>query len=381
MRQHNGGDGSLGEGATPLMRASKVSDATLIRLLLDKGADPNLRLRNQTTALMIAASRAARNAGPEQNTIDAMSLLLARGADVNAVNDNGESALHIAVARGDALVRFLVEKGAKLDLKDKAGRTPLDVAMGVPGAAGGRGRGGRAGGPATPGPVRKHRGPAQGIDGGKRTMRVRGCKGATVRRCAPRTLASSHPRTFAPRTSHLRTLAPFLSLSSHLPLATPRTPQVPLLLLVERVSGVWMAHATLTSVSGGACVGSALQASIGNRDIFAAQIQQSNASLTGTVSSQGKSDKLFLHRVRQRVHRHPEPVVVPGRTCGGVPLCRRHPIRPAAGRRSHHRTGRQRRSGDLDQHLECHDRRRHRAGVHLDAVGRVQVEPARPPAQ
>jgi ankyrin repeat protein len=156
MRQHNGGDGSLGEGATPLMRASKVSDATLIRLLLDKGADPNLRLRNQTTALMIAASRAARNAGPEQKTIDAMTALLATGADVNAVNDNGESALHIAVTRGDALVRFLVEKGAKLDLKDKSGRTPLDVAMGVPGAAaGGRGRGGRAGGPPTPGPVRE----------------------------------------------------------------------------------------------------------------------------------------------------------------------------------------------------------------------------------
>ena len=155
MRQHNGGDASLGEGATPLMRASKVSDATLIRVLLEKGADPNLRLRNQTTALMIAASRAARNAGPEQNTIDAMTLLLAKGADVNAVNDNGESALHIAVTRGDALVRFLVEKGAKLDLKDKSGRTPLDVSMGVPGAAGGRGRGGRAAGPSAPGPVRE----------------------------------------------------------------------------------------------------------------------------------------------------------------------------------------------------------------------------------
>jgi ankyrin repeat protein len=155
MRQHNGGDGSLGEGATPLMRASKVSDATLIRLLLDKGADPNLKLRNQTTALMIAASRAGRNPGPEQNTMDAISLLLAKGADVNAVNDNGESALHIAVGRGDSLVRFLVEKGAKLDLKDKAGRTPLDVAMGVPGAAGGRGRGARGGGPAAPGPVRE----------------------------------------------------------------------------------------------------------------------------------------------------------------------------------------------------------------------------------
>ena len=64
--------------------------------------------------------------------------------------------------------------------------------------------------------------------------------------------------------------------------STPSSPSV------ERVSGVWMSHATLTSVSGGACVGSALQAaSIGNRDIFAASIQQSNTSLTGTVSSQG----------------------------------------------------------------------------------------------
>jgi ankyrin repeat protein len=149
MRQHSGGDPTLGEGATPLMRAAKVSDMRFIRLLLDKGADPNLRLRNQTTALMIAASRAARNAGPEQQTIDAMQLLIAKGADVNAVNDNGESALHIAVARGDGLVRFLAEHGADLMLKDKSGRTPLDVAMGVAGGGGGgRGRGGRGAAPA-----------------------------------------------------------------------------------------------------------------------------------------------------------------------------------------------------------------------------------------
>ena len=48
-----------------------------------------------------------------------------------------------------------------------------------------------------------------------------------------------------------------------------------------------MSHATLTSVSGGACVGSALQSSIGNRDIFAAHIQQSNSALTATFTSLG----------------------------------------------------------------------------------------------
>jgi ankyrin repeat protein len=156
MRQHNGGDPTLGEGATALMRAAKVSDLATMAMLLDKGADPNLRLRNQTTALMIAASRQGRNAAPEESTIAAMKLLLAKGADPNLVNDNGETALHIAVSRGDGLVRFLAENGTKLDIKDKFGRTPLDVAMGVPGGSGGGGRGrGRGAAPATAGVVRE----------------------------------------------------------------------------------------------------------------------------------------------------------------------------------------------------------------------------------
>lgn len=56
---------------------------------------------------------------------------------------------------------------------------------------------------------------------------------------------------------------------------------------VERVSGVWMGHATLTAVSGGACVGARLQSSVGSRDIFAALVQQSGTSLTATINSQG----------------------------------------------------------------------------------------------
>jgi hypothetical protein len=56
---------------------------------------------------------------------------------------------------------------------------------------------------------------------------------------------------------------------------------------VEKVSGVWMGHITLRSASGGECVGSTLQSSIGNRDIFAAHIQQADRNLTATVGYQG----------------------------------------------------------------------------------------------
>jgi uncharacterized protein len=149
MRQHNGGDFALGEGATPLMRAAKVSDLMLMRLLFDKGADPRARMKNQTTALMVAAARSGRNAPPEAATIDAIRLCLERGADVTASNDSGETALHVAVGRGDTLVRFLVEKGARMDVMDTFGRTPLDVALGAPG------RGGRGGAPAERGLVRE----------------------------------------------------------------------------------------------------------------------------------------------------------------------------------------------------------------------------------
>ena len=56
---------------------------------------------------------------------------------------------------------------------------------------------------------------------------------------------------------------------------------------VEHVSGVWMGHITLRSVSGGECVGATLQLSAGSRDIFAAHIQQTDSTLTATVGYQG----------------------------------------------------------------------------------------------
>jgi ankyrin repeat protein len=64
----------------------------------------------------------------------------ARGVDVNAVNDSGQTAMHFAVRASDDIVRYLAAHGARLDVKDKQGRTPLDAALGM-------GVRGRAGGP------------------------------------------------------------------------------------------------------------------------------------------------------------------------------------------------------------------------------------------
>jgi ankyrin repeat protein len=149
VRVHDRGDGTLGEGATPLMRAAKKSDVVLMRLLLEKGADSKLTTKAGATALMFAAGfgGAGRFAEYEERhatdaeILEAGRLCLQAGAEVNAVNDAGQSALHFAVAaRDEDFVRLLAGRGARLDLKDRQGRTPLDIAMGV----GGRGRGGAA---------------------------------------------------------------------------------------------------------------------------------------------------------------------------------------------------------------------------------------------
>jgi hypothetical protein len=78
-RVHNDGDPNLGEGATPLMRAAKDADVSMMGLLLDKGADVDARTRNQKTALMYAASRlggfrGTPNRGSEQQALEAITL-------------------------------------------------------------------------------------------------------------------------------------------------------------------------------------------------------------------------------------------------------------------------------------------------------------------
>ena len=155
MRQHNGGDASLGAGATPLMRSAKALDIDIMKALLDHGANPSLALANRTTTLAVALTgRGSRTLTPDTPMYLAVRLLLDRGADVNATGANGATLLHQSLDRGEAFVRLLVEKGAKLDIKDATGRTPIDIALGVAPAtpaapAGPAGRGGRGGPGAT----------------------------------------------------------------------------------------------------------------------------------------------------------------------------------------------------------------------------------------
>lgn len=147
-RHHDAGTTlGFGQGATPLMRAARTNDVAVMRLLLDKGADPFLTLPDRTNALMIAAGLGAGGLRGEgirivvptpEGAVEACKLLIDRGMDVDAFNNAGNTALHGAVARGDAVVKLLAERGATLMLKNKAGFTPLDLAMGQ-GGRGGRG--------------------------------------------------------------------------------------------------------------------------------------------------------------------------------------------------------------------------------------------------
>jgi ankyrin repeat protein len=148
-RHHDAGSTlNFGEGTTPLMRAARTNDVAVMKLLLDGGANPFLTLSDRTNALLLAAGQGyggTRGDGPrlpaptEETAIEAVTLLLDRGADVRYFNDAGNTVLHAAVPRGDNLVKFLVERGASITATNKAGLTPLDLAQGGGGRRGGRG--------------------------------------------------------------------------------------------------------------------------------------------------------------------------------------------------------------------------------------------------
>jgi uncharacterized protein len=138
-----GADTMLGTGATPLLRAAKAGDAEVVKVLLAKGADPKLTTKFGMTPVMAAAGLGTKEEDTtgrkktEAQAVASIQLCLDAGADVNAIDNQGDTALHGAAQKGDdQVVQFLVDHGAKLDIKDKKGRTPLDAAMGLMGNGG-----------------------------------------------------------------------------------------------------------------------------------------------------------------------------------------------------------------------------------------------------
>jgi len=123
-------------GATPFLVAAHFAEVDLMRDLANAGADTRLATANGTTPLMAAialdrrslALRGVRKGKTANPALEAVQLALQPGDDVNATNADGNTALHIAAAKGaNAIVQFLVDNGANLDARNKLGQTPLDL--------------------------------------------------------------------------------------------------------------------------------------------------------------------------------------------------------------------------------------------------------------
>ncbi|HXC59667.1 MAG TPA: ankyrin repeat domain-containing protein [Steroidobacteraceae bacterium] len=155
-------DDLLTTGATPLLRAAVAADHDAVELLLQHGAIVDLPNVMGVTPLMAASgvgaslrdTRGSYGSDAQDRALAVLPLLLKAGADVNAriadtsshtaiiarpssmTNRQGQTAIFGAINWGWARVaKFLIDNGARLDVKDAAGKTVIDA---LSGGAGGR---------------------------------------------------------------------------------------------------------------------------------------------------------------------------------------------------------------------------------------------------
>jgi uncharacterized protein len=126
------------EGATPFLMAADRADVPLMRELVKAGADPLLPNADKSTPLMAAAglgtSDPLEEAGTEDEALDAVKMLLDLGADINAVDNKGDTVMHgAAYGNFPVIVQLLADRGADINVwkrADTEGRTPLYIAEG-----------------------------------------------------------------------------------------------------------------------------------------------------------------------------------------------------------------------------------------------------------
>ena len=136
-------------GATPFWMAAKFAEVEIMRALVSAGADPNIPANDSSTPLMALAgmgyrpssvglNRRDQGIGPdasrllqaasEKPTYEGTKLLIELGVNLNATNSQGDTAAHAAAQNEWAsVVKLLGEHGAKLDIKNKAGRTVKEM--------------------------------------------------------------------------------------------------------------------------------------------------------------------------------------------------------------------------------------------------------------
>ena len=125
------------KGATPLFFAASRGNVEVVRALIDGGADPFMKTDDKTGPLQVAAwggnpSNKDWTEDEKKNLLEIIKLLIQLGADVNSTGEHQWTALHGAAYKGvDPVVQFLVEKGAKMDVFDEYGQTPLSIASAV----------------------------------------------------------------------------------------------------------------------------------------------------------------------------------------------------------------------------------------------------------
>jgi len=128
--------------STPLLLAGKFLEPDIVSALRAGGADPRAVMRDGTTALMLAAGLGASatqdrrgvalidggRRASEDLVLRTVESLLEAGADVNAANQAGETALHAAAGAGlDRVVSHLVTAGAAVNAKNGRGQSPLSL--------------------------------------------------------------------------------------------------------------------------------------------------------------------------------------------------------------------------------------------------------------
>jgi hypothetical protein len=117
---------------TPLMLAAKANQEPLMKLLIEHGADPKLKAQDGSTLLRAAAG---------SGHVGVVKYAYQFDQDVKATNDTGDTIMHASVTGTGGLatqqeicevVQFLADKGVPLDEMNARGRTPIDIADGLP---------------------------------------------------------------------------------------------------------------------------------------------------------------------------------------------------------------------------------------------------------